>query len=338
MVDIKLVEAFVLLMRSGSFARAERDSGVPKATLSRQISRLEETLGLQLLVRTTRRVAATEAGRAFFAHGERLLAEVSARLEAARTEVQDLADGSAGELALLTDTHFSTSFLCHIVRRYVEQHPNVRCTLDIADRPTSPAVDAVDCYVCSQPPQHPNLVAKLLGRLGYSLFASPRYLQRHPAPQHPKELGGHAAIVLHEAGRDGLLRLHGRDASHLWKPQPAMRTNDYWVMKTFCIDGFGLALLPDFFTRPEVEAGALVPVLPGWHPEPSRVYCAYQKQRYQGRKLRGFIDLMAACFNEIDSLSYYVGSAPASTGALRIDSPRGRAAGAPGPPGPDPGP
>jgi DNA-binding transcriptional LysR family regulator len=308
-MDIKLVEAFVLLMRSGSLTRAEAESGVPKATLSRQISRLEQTLGLQLLVRTPRRMTATEAGRAFFAHGERLLAEVQARLEAAQTEVQELSNGASGELALLTDTQFSTSFLCDVVRRYAEQHPNVRCTLDIADRPAAPSIDAVDCYLCSQPPDQPDLVAKPLGRLGYSLFASPRYLERHGAPQHPSELARHAVIVLQEPGREAAVPLHGRDVSYLWKPQAAARTNDYWVLKTFCLDGLGIALLPDFFSRPEVAAGALRPVLAGWHPEPLRAYAVYRKQRYMARKLRAFIDIMATCFHDIDSLSYYVGSA-----------------------------
>ena len=85
-------------------------------------------------------------------------------------------------------------------------------------------------------------------------------------------------------------------------------TNDYWTMKTLCIEGFGIALLPDFFTRAEVDNGSLRLVLPGWEPEPTRVYCAFQKQSYMGRKLRAFVDLMEESFESMGRFNSYVGS------------------------------
>ncbi|KQP20730.1 LysR family transcriptional regulator [Pseudorhodoferax sp. Leaf265] len=308
-MDIKLVEAFVLLMRSGSLTRAAVDSGVPKATLSRQVARLEELLGVQLVVRSARRLSPTEAGRAFHAHGEQLLVQLQDGLASAQAQVRDMASGDAGSLTVLTDTHFSTTFLCGMVRRYIDQHPNVRCTLAIADRPASPAIDTVDCYLCSEPPDLPHLVAKPLGRLAYSLYASPRYLAGHAPPQRPADLADHVAVVLRErlAGRAGL-QLNGRDASFTWTPRVAADTNDYWVLKTFCLDGLGIAALPDFFCAPEVQAGGLRVVLPGWHTEPLRVYAVYQKQRFMARKLRGFIDMIAGCIDEIAELHQYVGS------------------------------
>ena len=96
--------------------------------------------------------------------------------------------------------------------------------------------------------------------------------------------------------------------SHAFRPQPGFVTNDYWVMKAFCIGGSGIALLPDFFTRPEVRQGVLVRVLPGWAPEPRRIYCAFQRQRYMGRKVRAFVDLMVRSVVDIDSSNYYVAS------------------------------
>jgi DNA-binding transcriptional LysR family regulator len=313
-IDIKLVESFVLLMKSGSLTRAEDLSGISKATLSRQIARLEETLGVQLLHRTARRLAPTEAGRAFQVRAEVLLAEVSARLEAAHTELQDLSGGVSGDLSILADTQFSTSFVCHVVRRFLERFPDVRCRLDVAGRDASPAIDAVDCYVCAEPPAHPNLVGKLLGSLAYGLYASPHYLAAHGAPRSPEELPRHKTIVLDEArGAACACRLlHAQHAPFECRADSRVTANDYWVVKTFCIDGFGIALLPDFFTRPEVEAGVLRPVLPDWRPEPMRIWCAYQKQRYMGRKLRAFIDLMSESFQHIDSVGPYVGSRPAA--------------------------
>ncbi len=127
-------------------------------------------------------------------------------------------------------------------------------------------------------------------------------------PATPQALAQHKAIVLTEVGKDVEYRLQSRNDPCVLRPDLVVATNDYWTMKTLCIEGLGIALLPDFFTRPEVDTGALKPVLPGWQPEPTRIYCAYQKQRYLGRKLRAFIDLMAECFEGIDTFKRYVGS------------------------------
>lgn len=306
-IDLALIEAFAVVVRSGGLTQAEGVSGISKATLSRQITRLEELLGAQLLMRSPRKVAPTEAGRAFFARCEGLLDEVTGRIEAACTEVQEITAGGAGSLSVLSDTQFGTSFVCHVVRLFLEAHPGVACRLDVADRPHAPAIADVDCYVCAEPPDAPNLVAKLLGRLGQGLYASAAYLEKHGMPAGPAELARHRAIVLKESAAP--VQLVSAEGRHAYRPVPAFETNDHWVTKTFCIDGAGIALLPVFFARPEVEQGVLVPVLPQWQPEPRRIYCAYQRQRYMGRKLRAFVDLMARCVVDIDSTNVYVGSA-----------------------------
>ncbi|MGJ7529949.1 LysR family transcriptional regulator [Variovorax sp. GB1P17] len=307
-IDLALVEAFVLVAKGGSLTKAESLSGVSKATLSRQLTRLEKLLGAQLLMRSPRRITLTEAGRAYFARCEGLLDEVTGRLEAASTEIHELTTGVSGSLSLLSDTQFSTSFVCHVVKLFLESHPNVRCQLDVANGFHAPQVGDVDCYVCSEPPDAPNLVAKLLGKLNYGLYASPQYLARHGTPQAPDELARHQSIVMKApSGLSQVLLVSGA-SSFAFRPEPAFETNDHWVMKTFCIDGLGIALLPAFFVRPEVEQGVLMPVLPQWQPEPRRIYCAYQRQRYMGQKLRDFVDLMARCVVDIDSYNYYVGS------------------------------
>ncbi|GAB3626497.1 LysR family transcriptional regulator [Pandoraea terrae] len=308
MVDIKLIESFVLVIRAGSMTRAEALSGTPKATLSRQLVKLEKDLDLELVRRDSRRMIPTEAGRRFFIHGEQLLAEMSARIEAARTEAQDLADGVMGDISVLTDTHFSTPFMCRVTRLFLERYPNVRCRFDVTGRISSPKMDDVDCYVGMSPPPHPNLVEKVLGQLNFSLFASTRYLEMYGEPKSQLDLPRHRAITLDDATPDVVHRLFSGSNVFDYEPRSVIRGNDYWVVKTFCIDGLGIALLPDFFTGPELEAGALVRVLPDWRPEPVRVYCAYQRQRYSGRKLRAFIELTAASFQRIDGFHYYVGS------------------------------
>ncbi len=303
MNDIRLIESFVAVVRAGSLTAAELGTGISKATLSRQISRLEAVMGSQLLTRGARRVQPTEPGRALYAHSVALLDEVQGRLEAARTLLHNIDEGVSGTLSVLSDVQFSTTFVCSVTELFLQQHPNVRCELNVAALRGAPSIDDVDCYVSSAPPERPNLVAKLLGRLTYSLFASPTFLAREPAPESPGDLHRCKAIVMRgEEACD----LHSTGGKQAYVPSIVLSTNDYWVMKTLCVDGFGVALMPDFFAGPEVSRGVLVPILPAWRPLPRKVYCTYQRQRYMGRKVRAFVDLMGRCIADIDSFNVYV--------------------------------
>lgn len=308
-IDIKLVEAFALIMRMGSLTKVEATFGISKATLSRQLQRLEEQLGVQLLIRGSRKFIPTDAGRAFHMHCEALLSEITARVEAASTEVQEMSSGRGGRLCILSDNQFITTFVSHVASIFLEKYPDVKCELHVSGRIDSPPVEEVDCFICSEAPDLPNLVGKLVGRLSYGLYASPGYIRRSGMPGSPQSLGEHTSIRLREGHTHPATVLHFENASHPYTSGAALQTNDYWVMKTFCVDGLGIALLPDFFAHPEVKSGALIPVLPEWKPERSRVVCAYQRQRYMGKKLRAFIDLVTKSIADIDSFNKYVTSA-----------------------------
>lgn len=305
-LDTKLIEAFALIMRMGSLTKAESQTGISKATLSRQLQRLEEQLGVQLLTRSSRRIIPTDAGRTFHMHCEALLSEMTARLEAASTEIQEMSTGGKGRLCILSDSQFITTFVSHVTRVFLEKYPEIECELHMADRPDSPHIEEVDCYVCAKAPDIPNLVGKLVGRLSYGLYASPLYIKRNGIPKTPQDLGNHVSIRLTQDAAQSTTLLFSDEASHPYTSRPVLQTNDFWVMKTFCIDGLGLALLPDFFARPEVEHGSLIAVLPKWKPERRRVYCVYQKQRYMGKKLRAYIDLVTMSIQDIDRFNSYV--------------------------------
>ncbi|WP_238446682.1 LysR family transcriptional regulator [Azohydromonas australica] len=304
---MKLVEAFALIVRMGSLTKAEAHSGTSKATLSRHLQQLEAQLGVQLLVRTSRKVVPTEAGLAFHAHCDALLSAVNARLQAASKEVLEMNSGSRGQLCVLADNQFTTTFVSHVMRVFLDRYPNVECELHVGGREDSPDVEEVDCYVCAEAPDRPNLVGKLVGRLSYGLYASPQYICKEGTPNVPKDLADHASIKLRDTQLASHI-LYSDRSSHPYSTRSSIHTNDYWVMKTLCLDGMGIAMLPDFFVRPEVRVGSLVPVLPQWKPDRRRVFCAYQRQKFMSTKIRAFIDLVAKSIEDIDTFNNYVSS------------------------------
>lgn len=299
-MELKRVMAFTHIMRTGSLTRAEIEFGMPKSTLSRLLRTLEDDLGVQLVLRSERKIVPTAEGRLLHAHCEALLSEFSGRCEQARRDVWAMANGSKGRLRILCDNHFTTTFACHVIRTFAGSHPDVLCELDVAGRSDAPRVDDVDCYVCSEPPQLPDVVAKLVGSLSYSLYASPGYLWAHGEPRVPADLAGHTSVALRMPDAPGLPALQSGDAVHQHSSEIAVITNDYWVMKAACFDGLGIALLPDFFVRPEVERGSLVPVLTRWRLPRRLLFCAYRRQNYVAGTLQEFIDLLRRSLEDIE--------------------------------------
>lgn len=99
---------------------------------------------MQLLVRHPRKVVPTDAGRAFHEHCDALISHVNSRLEAASTEVQGMSSGGTGRLCILSDNQFLTTFVCHMVRHFLERYANIACELHVSERADSPGVKEVD--------------------------------------------------------------------------------------------------------------------------------------------------------------------------------------------------
>lgn len=310
MKDLKAIQAFILVMRHGSVTAAETVSGIPKATISRHLAQLEASLGIQLFVRSARKPMPTEAGREFYRSCVRLIDDFGVGLEAARAAARNLADGACGHLTIVSTSHLSTSYVGHVLRKYVHRHPNVVCHMDLVSDISTALGNEIDCYVCTSPRDDLDLVARLLGRMRYRLYASADYLRANGDPASPVELCHHRALVLGQQGEDLVLTRDATLEMHRLKLREAASSNDYWVVKSMAVCGRGVAVLPEFFVHNEVESGLLRAVLPDWQAPEVPVYCMYQRQRYMGKKLRAFIDLMIESFDQIETLQYYRASPP----------------------------
>ncbi|AEI75381.1 transcriptional regulator LysR family [Cupriavidus necator N-1] len=316
MPDLKLIEAFVFAMRYGSLSAAEAQSGVPKATLSRLIARLEESLGAELLLRSARGTVPTEAGQQFYVRAQRMLDAVSAEYEAAAAAVQNLSSDISGELCIATPSYLSSSFVTYVVSRYMQLHPNIVCRLTLVSDPVTDISRDIDCYVTSRPPLGPHLASRQLGTLRLRLFASAGYLARYGAPAAPADLARHKALILRRHAPTIALQLSRDGVTESCLVPVASSTNDYWILKSMAIDGYGIAVLPDFFAQPEVDGGMLQVVLPEWEAPALPVHCTYHAQRQIGRKLGALLDLMADAFTRIHALHVYIagGAATSRTG------------------------
>ncbi len=268
---LSAMATFLRVVETGSLSRTARELGITTAAISRQMTALEAELGAALLVRTTRRVAPTEAGRRFYEGAERTVREA----EDARASVRG--DRTVtGLVSASVSTALGLSLLDVALARLVRDHPGLRVDLRVEDQPVDLIGEGVDVAVRAGllPPDTTTLVAQPLGRAERVAVASAAYLKTRGEPAHPSDLRDHDCLVLLHAGAGvGVWRFHQGGQSLAVEVKGAYRANALHALRGAAIEGLGVALLPWFLVAPDVGARRLrVLRLGGWAPAAQDVH------------------------------------------------------------------
>ncbi|MGE0099573.1 MAG: LysR family transcriptional regulator [Hydrogenophaga sp.] len=276
---------FVRVAQAGSFSAAARLMGMPVSTLSVRVSRLEQRLGVTLLQRTTRRLNLTEAGQAYLLHAARGLEEIAqaeAQIDAGRHEAQGL-------LRITLPIDMGDEQLLDILSGYRARHPGVSVELVFSDARLDLVEQGLDVALRAGELADSSLVARQIGQARWAPFAHPDYLERAPALRQPKDLAQHAALCFSPLGRESWTLMRGKTSVNV-PLQSAFAANDMRLIRQLALNAQGVALLPDYVCRREVDHGHLVPLLPGWCARTDPIHLVYPSQRYVPAKLRHFMD------------------------------------------------
>lgn len=277
------LEAFVRLVETGSLTSAARELGLPRATLSRRLARLEERLGVRLAFRTTRKVGLTDAGTAFYASARDVVRAVD---DATRAVMAD--DGPPrGPLRLsvppITDPQFRTMLV-----DFAERYPHVEVELIASTRHEDLVARGIDVALRAGSSLDPGLIARRLRAVAVFAVASPAYLARAGAPDTAAALTDHACLLGFRADdhpvthwpllAGGSVRVHGR-----------MVCNDLLVLRDAALRGLGVALLAEVFCARALASGALVRVLPDEVGATSAISLVYPDRRLLKPATRAFV-------------------------------------------------
>lgn len=303
-MQVEDVTAFLQIASSGSLSAAARASGKPKATISHQLRRLEDELGVELFVRSANRLVLSEAGRNFLDHGKNIRRACERGLDAARSS----RNVTIGMIRVASGGEFMSNLVAPLVLHFARHHPQLRLEVMVlrGDALLS-ARDSFDCilYLGEPPmPQVAELTARLLGRFSFGLYASPGYIERHGMPATPGELRSFDLIGFHHGESLMLWELTNRESEFSLQPNAKFVTNDYWVLKLTAIHDHGICFMPTFFAGLEVESGLLVPVLPEWRSRDVPMYALFSSHRLANPNLRTLIDSVSDNFDEIYSYLY----------------------------------
>ena len=285
------MRTLVEVVSCGSFTAAAERLQLSRAGVSRQVQVLEEALGARLLNRTTRRVAPTEVGLAYFERCRRVLAEI----EDAEAEVADLQAHPRGLLKLNAPMSFGTLHLAAAVVDFMQACPDVEVQMVLNDRFVDLLAEGFDVALRIGELADSSLVARRIASSRMVLCAAPAYLAAHGEPSHPRDLAGHECLQYGYQATGNRWRLHGA-GTHTVAIGGRLCVNNGEVLLQAAVAGLGIVLGPTFILGPSLRAGSLVPVLPDWSVADSGIHVVYPHAAGLSAKVRAFVDFMAARF------------------------------------------
>jgi len=282
-LDIEELETFVEVADSGGISPAARRLGLSKSIVSRRLSRLESALGVQLLARTTRGAALTEAGVTFREHAARIRDE----LELAKDTLLPTGE-LCGRLRIAMPLSFGPTHFSPVLAKMAQRHPQLQINACYSDRFVDLIAEGFDCAIRLGHLPDSNLIAKRFAPIHGKLVASPSYIEMYGAPETPED------IVLHQAVLQGTESWHLMDGDKIVtvQPQGRFKSDNGIALTAAAAEGLGIGCLPNCLTHEYLVSGALVPVMPQYPPKSGGGFVVRPPGSYPDRKVRILTEML----------------------------------------------
>lgn len=286
------LRSFIKVVEFGSFSEAGRALRLSRSAVSKHVGDLEDDLGVQLLNRTTRHVAPTDAGQAYY---ERVVA-ILADLDAADSAVTDHQASPRGLLRVNAPMSFGTLRLGPAIADFMSLYPELRLQLTLSDAQIDPVQEGLDVTLRIAELEASSLIARKIMPVERVVCAAPAYLERHGVPRHPAELRDHACLTYGFLSTGNQWKLSGKDGDHWIQPSWTLCANNAEVLRDAAIGGRGIALLPTFLAADALAGGELRAFLSDYQAPPLALYAVYPPTRSLAVKVRLFIDFLVERF------------------------------------------
>lgn len=300
------IDLFVRVIKKGGLAAAGREVGLSPARVTARINELENRYSVRLLIRTTRHVSLTDAGREFYAGCERILAEVEqteARLQAGQ-------ESFTGPLRVTATSDLGQQHIAPILSKFVEQHPDITPCLHLTDGVVNLIEEGFDLGVRYGVLPDSTLVARKLADSRRVLCASPDYLKRKGVPTTPDALSKHDCLAMVRA-TELLTSWHFQtvDGTQSVVIQPARASNDGALIRHWALEGAGIVLKSFWDVANDLKAKRLVTVLDNYTQDFERLgttggadlHVVYPNREFLPLRTRGFIEALVEYFSANNS-------------------------------------
>lgn len=288
------LQAFAAVIEQGSFTAAADRLGISRSAVSKLVANLETHLGVQLLNRTTRHVAATEAGSAYYERSVSILAE----LDAADRAITDLQAAPRGTIRLNAPMSFGTLHLADALADFMADWPDLRIEATLSDSQVDLVEEGYDLVLRIADLQDSSLIARRLSPVRRVVCAAPSYLDKYGVPDHPRDLRRHRCLQYGYLATGNTWRLHGPDGRHTIRLNGVLCSNNAEMLCAGAVRGLGIALLPTFIAGPDLQIGKLATVLPEYRAPEIALYAVYPPARQLPAKIRLLIDFLRSRFGD----------------------------------------
>jgi DNA-binding transcriptional LysR family regulator len=283
---------FARVVEAGSFTAAAAQLGMSRSAVSKAIAGLEDRLGARLLNRTTRRLALTEVGHAFYQRSARIVAEA----EDAELAVSSLQATPRGTLRVNAPVSFGTMHLAPALADFLRRYPELRVDIGLADRIVDLLEEGWDLAVRVGAMPDSSLIARRLADNHMVICAAPAYWRRRGRPREPRDLAHHACLTYAYQHNPNEWPFAGPDGRFTVRVEGPLMSNNGDLSRAAALAGLGVVALPCFLCGPDLAAGRLEPVLGAWMPPPTGIHAVYPHARHLSVKVRAFLDFLAERF------------------------------------------
>ena len=292
-MDLNDIVVFTKVVETKSFTGAADALGLPKSTVSRKLAQLEERLGVRLVQRTTRKLALTDIGEAYYERCARIVADIAS----AEQVVTDMQASPRGRLRVSATVDFSTGHLGAIVASFLANHPEINVEVEAGDKIVDLIEEGFDVAIRFGPLAESSLVARRLCSVQLVACASPAYLARRGTPKHAEDLDEHDHVLFTPASRNQTWTLTNGEQTYEFGRPARFASNNFGAVREVTRAGGGIALVSDFMLGEDIDSGALVRVLPDWTSRPTEVHAVYPARQNMPPRLALFLDHLAQALN-----------------------------------------
>ncbi len=289
-------ELFIEVIETGSFSAAANSLNLSKSHVSRQISQLENHLGIKLINRTTRKVALTETGKAYYLRCR----EIAEQIEDVERMVQAEQSEPRGRLRVSVAGAFGERYIAPAAAAFMARYSGVEVELDFSIRNVDLVEEGYDLAIRAGVLQDSSLIARSIASRNLVLCASRDYLDRYGQPETISALKKHNCLV---GSRKQWRFLDPAKNRHVdISVTGSWRSNNGYALLAATRQSLGIAQLPEFYVHEDLEAGRLIEIMSAYKPTDMAVWAVYPSNRHLSPKVRLFVDLLVTELKNVEWL------------------------------------
>jgi len=289
------IKIFVRVVESGSFSAVARELGVGQPAISKQVASLEAHLGAQLLMRTSRNLSLTEAGRDFYESASRLIGD----LEAAESRVGRGQASPAGLVRVTAAHAFSRQYVVPRLPKFLARYPDISVEMLVSERTSNLVEEGIDLAIRNGALADSSLVARKIGSSPVVLVASTEYLLQRGEPLKPSDCDNHHAVLFVSQEGARPWSLGGRLGPVSYQPQGRFRANEGEQMREAVLAGLGIAQAPLWLFQRDLAAGSVKRILVDYEPDSIPISVVRPAGRRMAGKVSVFIEFLVDLLSDI---------------------------------------